>query len=361
MILLLKLSINFLCYLNCMPIGGAFLDSGLITILDGDEAYASKLADYFRIKSGLDHKIQIFTSFPSLSDFLEHSYTDILLISHDLLCLIQDFNNIGSIFILKDSGELESPGEYTCIYKYQSSDQIVKEVITGYAIKDHSLPFKKPHMNTNNIISVYSPVKRCGKTSFSLVLGNILSKHSETLYISFEDYSGFQFYSEKEYLNDFSDLLYFYNNAPDKLEQKLISISQTINAMSYIPPMRFSVDLKTIDTGIICHLIEDISSLGKYKYIILDLSDSLCDISPILNISHTIYSPIIDDQISRSKLSDFYNYLDISQLHSIKDKIREIILPEYTYPQDGSVIQSLTFSNLGSYVKTLIEEDFNNE
>ncbi len=337
------------------------MSNGLISIMDFDEHYAVLLADYFRKKSGLGYDIKVFSDIDALILFSQTNFSDILIISEEFISRTDSLINIGSFFILFENSILSEDTTYNCsleyesLYKYQSSENIIRDVMAGYA----NIPKKRIRTNflhsSSNIISVYSPIKRCGKTSFSLTLGCLLARNESVLYINFEEYSGFSFFSSREHLGDLSDLLYFYKQNVDNLDKKLLSLSHTLHQLNYIPPMRFSLDLRQIDSKEWVQFINDIVSLGRYSTIILDISDCIKDITGLLDISNIIYMPIVNDYISEKKVADFYGAMKILNQTNTIEKITELTLPEQTFDAlNVNYMEQLLFGGMGHYVQTLL-------
>ncbi len=338
------------------------ISNGLITIIDIEEAYALKLAEFFRSKSGLDYNIQVFTEINSLLEFNKTNYSDILIIAEVYGDYISDLNNAGHIYILSEGYLDYSLNNCSTIYKYQPAENIIRDVMTSYASISCSNPKIKLKNATANIISIYSPIKRCGKTTFALVLGCLLAKSENTLYLNFEEYSAFSLFTSNEHLGDLSDLLYFYMQNPHNLDKKLLSLSHSIHQLSYIPPMRFSLDFKSLTGDDWVKFINDIVSTERYKNIILDLSDGIIDVFGILANSNVIYFPTLPDSISNAKVENFKQTACLQKDYDFINKIKEIQIPQPNYSfGSNDLISNLLYNSFGSYISKLIEENNFNE
>lgn len=337
------------------------MDTGIIAIMDSEEAYAVKLADYFKAKSGLGYNVQVFTNIHSFLDFEKTNFTDILIISEIYGDYVADLKNTGQVYILSEGSIDIKLTEYCSIYKYQSTENIIRDVMTNYVMTNPaSTALHKSRISlktaTSKLLSVYSPVKRCGKTTFALVLGCLLAKTEPALYLSFEEYSCLSFYTGTQHTGDLSDLLYFYRQNPDNLDKKLLSLSHSLHNMDYIPPIHFSLDLKYMNGEDWCGFINDIAAIGKYTHIILDISDSLTDIYELLSISDTIYFPILNDALSLEKVNNFKKTLCLLGKNAIVEKLKEISLPEINITAgDSPVFNSLLYGSYGLTVQKIIE------
>lgn len=260
------------------------------------------------------------------------------------------------MYILSEGSIDISLTEYSYIYKYQSAENIVREIMTNYVALN--IPQSRISLKTADTVirSVYSPVKRCGKTTFALVLGCLLAKNERSLYISFEEYSCISYYTGTVCNEDFSDLLYFYRQNPFNLDKKLLSMSHSLHQLDYIPPVRFSLDLKYLSGEDWCEFLRDIIAVGRYQNIILDISDSIVDIFPLLSMSDIVYFPILDDAISMEKTNRFKDTLKYLKKDSLLEKLLEINLPKADTPSDRDIFNSLLYGSYGSSVAEIIND-----
>lgn len=327
------------------------MGKGLIVIMDLEEAYATKLADYFALKSGIGYDVRVFTDYNSLVEYDKYNSTDILLISDIFMDSINELSHISQIFILRDYVLEKNSTGFVSIFKYQPCENIIREVMTGYAASATPLFGVLKSNNVSRIISVYSPVKRCGKSTFSIVAGCLLAKDEPTLYLCLEDYSALSYFTDTTSSGDLSDLLYYYIQNPLNLDKKLMSLTVSLQELDFVPPMHFSMDFKCMKGVDWSDFIRAIASLGRYQNIIIDISDSVLDIFEIFSISDTIYFPILDDVIAKEKISNFENMVCLLGKEDILDKIKKISLPETEYCGSGS--SELLSLLHGSYAKTI--------
>lgn len=332
------------------------MNNGLIAIMDTEEAYAVKLAGYFKEKSGLGYNVQVFTDINSFLAFDQTNYTDILIISEACGDYAANLINTGQVYILSEGSIDISLTEYSSIYKYQSAENIIREVMTNYASTGSTGNRVSIPTVSTDVISVYSPIGRCGKTTFALVLGCLLAKKNNTLYISLEEYSGMTLYTGTWPTGDLSDLLYFYRQNPCNLDKKLLSLSHSLHGLDYIPPIHFSLDLKYMDGEDWHNFIRDMIAAGRYQNIILDISDSTVDIFELINMSDIIYFPVLDDAVSLEKINNFKYIASKLGRDGFFSRLREIRLPSPNISTaDTNAFDSLLFGTYGSAIAGLIK------
>lgn len=339
------------------------MSNGTIAIFDSDADYALKLAEYFNQKSGLNYSVSVFTDYDSLTLYLSENLIDILLISEEFCRYAEDMKNITNIFILTEGNVDAALQNYASLYKYQPTDCILRDVMSCYAAVSPSENELISTVSSAIITGVYSPVKRCGKTSFALAFGCILSMTENCLYINLEEYSGFSYFVQDTPLGDLSDLLYFYRQNPANIDKKLASLSRNYHNLTYIPPMQFSYDIKNMESSDLIGFIKAVSKSCQFEHIVLDLSDSLKDVPGILAICDKIYMPVTDEEISRTKTDEFFRSISAIYHSSVKDKTEILTLPyaDAKIFSDNAIgnpssdfMEKLLFSEFGIYVRNLI-------
>lgn len=100
------------------------------------------------------------------------------------------------------------------IYKYQSGDDILREVMAAYCeTPEGKTDFPGLPASGKRIIGVYSPVGRCGKTSLALAMGQLLAREEKLLFITLDTFTGFSGLLDEQWKRDLSDLIYYYKQA----------------------------------------------------------------------------------------------------------------------------------------------------
>jgi len=324
------------------------LNKWLLAVCDSDEKYIDKFVEFVQeTKKGL-FEIKSFTSIKEVLEYLKENVVDVLLISDGEEVEEVNQTNIKSTIILSNGNS--SKFQYPCINKFQSAENVIREVME-YTIGLEKNPSTNPEtINKNcNIIGVYSPLNRCYKTSLAIVMGMHYAKLKKVLYINFEEFSGFSKFLNIFENKDLSDLMYFYKQNPKKLLTKLYSCTNNINGLEFINPIIFSNELRSIETYQWIDFIRYISENSNYEIIILDLSNMIQDIFEILEICDYIYMPTLEDSISQAKIKEFESYLDLFGKEIILEKIKKLNLPQVKAGDRGE-----------KYFETLFKGEFGN-
>lgn len=333
------------------------MKQGMLAIYDLDMDYANCLMDYISEKQGIPLKTVAFTDREELLGFMSKNYVDILLISASSMDDDIGQQDIGKIILLSAGNIFSEYIGYSSIYKYQSTENIIREVLDYYAEihKNDGMIFID--RGNNEIIGVYSPVGRTGQTTFALTLGQILSADYSTLYINMEEFAAFDKILGKSYPGDLSDLMYFFRQNPEALPIKLQAIVNNMHGMDYIPPLLFSQDLRNINTGEWVNLIQKIALSGAYERIVLDLSNMVQDVFQILEICSSIYMPINDDRISLKKVAAYEEYLLKSGKEELMNRMIKVKIPKTEGEKwDENYMERQIWGDLGDFVRKLLRE-----
>ncbi len=333
------------------------MGGGILAIYDLESGYADSLMQYIHQKQNMPFKTVAFTNKNALYEYLKEHHIDILLISvTDMEKELED-EDIEKIILLSNGKIVSEYIGYASIYKYQSSERIIREVL-DYFVEVHNCENIVTNISQSvEIVAVYSPVKRIGQTILSLTLGQILANDFTTLYINMEEFSAFDKIFHQSYEGDLSDLMYFYKQSPDILPIKLKAIVNTIHQLDYIPPLVYSKDLRNIDTGGWVELIKSVAATGMYEKIVIDLSSVVADVFSILDICSKVYMPTINDMVSSMKISAFEEYLVRSENSEIIDKIIKVNMPRLHMDiEDESFLDRYLWNEFGDYVRSILKE-----
>lgn len=330
-----------------------------LVIFDEDEEYVHNLMEYISDKNGIPFKVVAYSDFEKFEKHMNERGADLLLAtSHSLECMGADIKAKKIIML--------SEGEYVCeeddfpyVYKYQSVDKILGELLEYYSEIDRRRGY--PAIGggrTTDIIGVYSPIGRCQKTSFAITLGQVMACERQVLYINLEEFSGLSQVLTRDFRNDLSDLMYHYRIAPDSIGIKLKATVCNIHGLDVVPPMNYSRDLRNVEAGLWKQMIEDIACAGIYDTVIVDLSNMVSDIFDILSICDTIYMPVKSDRISMSKINELEEYLLKTDREELLAKTIKIQPPSMkTSGWEEDYIDQLMWGEFGDFIRKLVKDN----
>lgn len=333
------------------------MQKGTLAICDLDEAYTDSLLEHISEKQGLPFSTIAFTKKDALLKYMETHSIDLLLITDTNMDQNIALHDIGKILILSTGRILLEYAEYESIFKYQSAESILRELLNHYVEIHEKKGEISREGSTAEIIGVYSPIGRVGKTTFALTLGQILATDYKVLYINLEEFSAFDKILEHSYPGDLADLMYFFKQNPESLPIKLKAIVNSIHGMDYIPPLVYSGDLRNLDTGEWISMIQIIARTGGYQKIILDMSNMIKNVFEMLEICKYIYMPIRDDKLSLMKISAYEECLLRNENEKMIEKTIKIKLPKSgEQAWENNYLENQLWGVFGDFIRKIVKE-----
>ncbi len=328
-------------------------------ICDPEELYAGKLMQVLKRRKSLPFEIQAYTDLDKLSESAGREQIEILLISEKMLEERVYHLPVGQIMILSEGARDPSDRQYQNIYKYQSVDTLLREVMKSYGPTNQpSMPGEAIAKKPMEIYGIYSPVGRVGKTSLALTMGQILAKEHAVLYLNFECYSGFEFFLQKNWESNFSDLIYFVKQRSDNLCERLCHMTATLNDLDYLAPVLAPSDISTAGIQDWDFLLDELELHSPYEFLILDLGDGLEEPARILDRCDKIFMPVLDDGLSQGKIAQFETLLRLWDAMPLLERIRRLHLPDSGGSGQGEqYLEQLLWGDFGSFVRDLLREE----
>ena len=350
-----------------------------LAICDKDEAYVHRLSELLAIRDSFPFQIAVYKESAQLlnpesqqgksldlknhrdSDSENQSAMEVLLISvseyEKLLSdsgkpnLLQD-----TVTILLDDGKQDIAFPMPIIYKFQSGEIIRKEILEIYGkAKGNELCSQQTGRKQAKIVGVYSPVGRCGQTSFCLLLGQILAKKKKVLYLNFEPLSGLSSMMNIQEKKDITDLIYAMHGDGSRLQFQMESMISNINGLDYITPAGAFPDLAGISADDWIIMLEALKSGGIYDYVILDLTEMVQGLLEVLHRCQMIYTIIRKDGFALAKINQYELLLRNYDYEDVMTKTRKCELPVFKKLPDG--IDQLPYSEMAGYIKNMVSEE----
>jgi hypothetical protein len=333
------------------------LSDKIFAICDLDSSYTYNFMEHFEKKFQRLFSVQAFTNVESLQTFLEKSMVEVLLISASAFTEEVCCFNIKTVLILEEGDIITERKDYPVIYKYQSSDLIMKEALGYYMDSSSNAGGRYLDKRFSLIIGIYSPVRRSCKTSFALALGQVLAQNLEVLYLNLEEYSGFRELFSQEYNFDISDALYFMKHEETWIKERLSLLCKGMGKMDYIPPLLTYRDFTEIEQEEWNEFVQALVTSSKYEVIIIDYSDCIKNLLEQLSNCDYIFTPVLEDRISRAKVNQFYELINHVQIPLLKERIIELKVPYLKELSEGDLqLDSLLWGKLGHFARQVVEK-----
>lgn len=328
----------------------------IMAVYDEDPFYAERLSDYVNRKEKGVFAAQAFTSRERLEEFAKDHNIDVLLTGASAEETgISEIPSVQKIYLTEEPGNAGNK-EMPEIYKYQSGDDIIREVMAAYCeVPEAKAEFPGLFDKEKRIIGIYSPVGRCGKTSLALAIGQLLAKEEKALFITLDTFTGFSGLLDEPWKRDLSDLIYYYKQGRFHA-LRLNSIIYYLGDMAWLPPIRFPDDYNQITAEEMADFILKIVQESGYSTVVLDIGNYGRQMIPLLEICQVVYMPVKEDIISQAKLQEFEQYVDDCGKRRLKERFHKVHVPLVTGARRMDHFpQELLWGDMGDFVRGILK------
>lgn len=292
-------------------------------ICSGQKEYADRLAEHIAERPELAFQICVCTTLEKALDIQQQKMIDILLI--DCRFKSEQRNKIESKkkFILAKRKKNKIQSNEKEIFQYQPAGAIISRILEECAGEDAQGIFRSVYREGKELIAVYSPVHRIGKTEFAMTLARHLAKQKEVLYLNLEEYAAIGGDFEERQKN-LADLIYYAKQESGSLGIRVSASVRKAQEIDVIAPIPVSKDLKEVQPEEWRTLLSGIMEESIYQTVIMDLSESVQGLFGLLDMCDTIYMPVIDEPAARAKIDRYTWSIRKTGMDRLQNKTIEV-------------------------------------
>lgn len=322
-----------------------------IVICDSEKSYACHLMEYLSCCSSVPFEVRVCLGRESLLANVRPQ--DCLLAvtaeSQFSPCILQA--GFEHILILSETGMC--PEGIKSVSKYQAMSQIAAfimeecsgaEITQGTSLR-HSAPVK--------IIGFYTPVTRCLQTTLALTVGQILADRGSALYMNFEAVSGLEILLGQPSRGSMSDLIYYNDCAREKLGVQLEYMTQDLNGLRYLSPMRSFAELHSVTGKQWKKLILSIGEITEYQWLLLDLTEHADCLPDLLRMCGRICTIERKDGFSQARMRQYEDLMRELDYEDLFIRTMRIYLP--VFHELPASPHDLKRGALADYVRELLD------
>lgn len=288
-------------------------------ICDKEQLYSKNLVQIFAGKKESGFQMYLFHTLDELEEFARQKQIHILLIDEEYRKEERAQISAFRKFVLVKGTKDTLLEEETGVYRYQCAQDIWDQIL--YSEEGQRQEQTSPAAGIKKeLIGVYSPVHRIGKTKFALEMGRKLAETVPVLYLNLEEYPGNEIYFSAQPEYTLGDLFYFLRQEKTNLGIRISMMAEQTGKLDYIAPMPYVQDLWAVSCEEWQKLFHQILEQCIYEKVILDMGDSINGLFCILQDCDVVYTPYIDEPAARAKLSQYAENLRRTGLESVLEK-----------------------------------------
>ena len=265
--------------------------------------------------------------------------------------------------LTEESVPMEAAGEteWPRILKYQAADTLLEEIQGLIRGEEKEEPIatgsrKEPESFLCPMIGIYSPVGRCGKTSFAQTLGMILSQEGkQVLYLCLDEFGS---QTNESTQIDLSDLFYEWRGKnglidPERLDQAVLATGRSGFRMLASPAS--PLDLWDITPGEWKGVLEAIGNRHRPDVMILDMGTQFREAYRLLPFCRILFVPSSHDPLSARKIQNCKTGFRLLDNREMEEKMCVLFLPELPREDYEGDPGKLAAGTMGHFVRKLLK------
>lgn len=332
------------------------MKSTRLWIADPETSYAEALQDYINLRQSHLFQAVACTDKDQLKVIFQEKKSGILLLSSRWREKGMRIPKRLCVILLSDGDTAGDLTKYPVLYKYQSAQVLVREMMYHYSERENEGSYVTGTRRNNKVIGVFSPAGESGKTLFALTMGQLLARERNVLYLNMEECSGFMELFGRSQWN-LSDLVYFLRQNKTQFFYRISAMVQKLGAMDFIPPCETYTDFRQITTEEWKKMISFIRTQSEYDYLILDIGIISGHEIDLLRQCDGIYMPVSNASLPQAKDMQWIKYLQSLDAMEIESKLLKVVLPVCErMPECKEDFVMLTQQKLGMYIRNLLKE-----
>lgn len=342
-----------------MQSGGDFIRKTCV-IFDVDEVYSYRLMNYLKSVSAIPYELLVFTERKALLEYFAKDEAEVLITNDDTVLELASKWKVSKILKLSEEqtamAVCEST-EYHPIFKYQSTDNIVKEVVHYCLEQPQYLTNSKRSKSKGRIVGIYSPAGRCYKTTFALALSNALSKKGSVLYVNLEEYSGLTESILARDKGSLSEIMYMYRRGYSGIGARIQSVIGRIGKFDYLPPVEYPEDVVDVLPEEWITFIEFLFENMDYDYLVVDIGNLVKKAWNFFEVMDVVFIPQTEDGMSVNKLREFVTVIANMGRGFLMENAVYVQIPEVQELAGKELsMEKIEWSAVGSFARKVVDE-----
>ena len=332
-------------------------DKGMIkkqfVFIDKNVHYLERVQDYLVRKNLADFQIVVYTDLQqAMADSKKNAF-EIVAISE--ACYDEEkINNLCAVhgFLLRES-TTNLVCSYQMIEKYQSMDEILKQILTSYTM-DVGEKLLAKRGKRAKVISFYNSKAGELSTLYALAAGELLAKERKNvLYINLHPFSGLEGLIKQSFSCDLTDVIYYGLQHSEKFGSRIDSCKNVFQGVNILPVMDDYGDLLSLTREEWREWFASMVYEAGYEILIVDFSGLSLGAEVFFADSDIIYMLEADSPWERASQAKLEEWLIKKALTESRSCIK--VLPEQE--KEAWEIENVMYNKIGRQIKQQLTED----
>ncbi len=275
-----------------------------IGIIDHNEIFAKRLAGFLNKDEGLPFVAVVFTRADALKRYLTEKSLAFLISGMEEIIEAEDIPVIRLVE--------KKTTDYGMLYRYQKASLIKTDILERY---EYLLPEKLT--GESLIYGIYSPIGRCGKTTFALEL---LRQLRGSMYIGMETFN-----SINMDCGSIEPLLYGIMQKDETVFSELMELSGDWDGRRLLRSPDCYADLKYIDIDHLSWFLRGLSERTGITSVVMDIGPGVFEGPEMLKVCDRIIVPYdTDNDIRINSMESGFKKIGLTE---ITDRMEYVRMP----------------------------------
>ena len=335
----------------------------IMVILSEEPDYARELAAYLSSREDFIYKPIVFTDPEAFLRYEKDNHVDLLLCDDEeflsgnklnakQLCLLSEYSKVS-----------EFDGNRKAIFKYQSSEAIMKEIMSCYGISLRpGAKSRQPDETDSKIVAggtrlicVCSPIGGSRCSTYALGLAEFFAKKGEALFLSLDPFFKVEGITEREEAGSLTELMYCLETGREGREL-LSEYVRRRGGADCLPGFSNWLDPQDINEEQALKLMKCIRSEELYRYIVIDMGRPFGAFLEFIALCGDIYVPRHKGKHDDDVIAEWKRQLTCTGYGDIAGRLKERTIPNDKGLEGGVSADRLLDGSLGGYIRET--EDF---
>ena len=257
-----------------------------VCLLDSDPAYQRALMEYLNLRATIPIQLYVFSNPAVYAAFREREKPELILVGDSYA----DWKDAEDCPVLVLTANREYIGRAQYFFRYQSVERLVETMLQMIGTNQPCA------IETGMFYAVYSPLGRCGKTTFAK---SLCERIGNSLYVNWEGIS--ESLDEK---GIGSWMLYCMKSRNEECLEYLQA-----HAVTSLPPPECFRDIRQIEIEDLQWFREEIQRRGQYAGVVFDIGGMALASYAVFGVFDRILIPTLRDTVSQRKQEVFEKML----------------------------------------------------
>lgn len=244
-----------------------------LAILEKDANYLKRIVSVFNTKYSDKLEIYSFTDYEVALGELQNSKIDIFIVSDTFEVDVKRLPKRCGFAYFVDSHNVETIREQMAICKFQKADLIYKQILSLYSENASDISGLKLTDDVCKLIAFTSLGGGAGSSTMAAACAICFAKRGKkVLHLNLDSFGSSDMFFNAEGQFDMSDVIYALKSKKTNIALKIEScIKQDASGVNFFSQTKIALDMMELNTDDILRLISELTVLGIYDYIVIDM------------------------------------------------------------------------------------------